>query len=78
MHQIEKIMNIKDLLEGEQRIISHFTDELIGGKLMTMGLKPGCIVEVIRKTNRNRTYYLKSNSNRLAIRENEAATIELK
>ncbi len=71
-------MNIKDLIEGEKRIVSHFTDERIGGKLMCMGLKPGCTVEVVRKTNRNRTYYLKSNSNRLAIRENEAAIIELK
>ena len=71
-------MNIKHLLEGEKRIVSHFTDELIGGKLMCMGLKPGCTVEVIRKTNRNRTYYLKSDSHRLAIRENEAAIIELK
>ena len=72
-------MSIKDLIEGEQRIVSHFTDERIGGKLMCMGLKPGSIVEVVRKTNRNRTYYLKSNSNRLAIRENEAASIiELK
>ncbi len=71
-------MNIKDLIEGESRIISHFTDERIGGKLMCMGLKPGNAVEVVRKTNRSRTYYLKSNSHRLAIRENEAAIIELK
>ena len=71
-------MNIKDLIEGERRIISHFTDERIGGKLMCMGLKPGNTVEVVRKTNRNRTFYLKSNSHRLAIRENEAAIIELK
>ncbi len=71
-------MNIKDLIEGERRIVSHFTDELIGGKLMCMGLKPGSTVEVIRKTNRNRTYYIKSNSHRLAVRENEAAIIELK
>ncbi len=71
-------MNIKDIIEGEQRIVSHFTDERIGGKMLSMGLKPGCIVEVVRKTNRSRTFYLKSNSHRLAIRENEAAIIELK
>ena len=71
-------MNIKDLASGEKRTVSHFNDELIGSKLITMGIKPGSVIEVIRKTNRNRTYYLKANSYRLAIRENEAAAIELK
>ena len=71
-------MNIKDLATGEKRAVSHFNDDLIGSKLMNMGIKPGSIIEVIRKTNRNRTYYLKANSHRLAIRENEAAAVELK
>ena len=71
-------MNIKELAIGEKREVSHFSDELIGSKLITMGIKPGSIIEVIRTTNRKHTYYLKANSHRLAIRENEAAAIELK
>ena len=71
-------MNIKDIAIGEKREVSHFSNDLIGSKLMSMGIKPGSIIEVIRTTNNNKTYYLKANSHRIAIRENEAVAIELK
>lgn len=70
-------MTLVEITENEIRTISHFTDEEIGGKLICMGLKPGSRIQVVRKTTGSQTYYVKTEKNRLAIRANEAAVIEL-
>ena len=70
-------MRITDLRVGEQKIVSCFNCQNIGGKLLCMGVKPGCKITLLRKTNFGKTFYLKINTSRMAIRADEAAMIEL-
>ncbi|MCC6725447.1 MAG: ferrous iron transport protein A [Saprospiraceae bacterium] len=55
--------------------ISHFTDERIAGKLMTMGVLPGSEVKVIRIAPFNGGYYLKVDGINVVVRHNEASSI---
>lgn len=70
-------MTLLDLQKSKKRVVSHFTNQHIGGKLMCMGLKPGSTIQIIRKTKGSQTLYVKANNHRLAIRANEAAVIAL-
>jgi ferrous iron transport protein A len=70
-------MCIKDLKVGEQKTIVSFNRQDIGGKLLSMGIKPGCKVTLLRKTNFDKAFYLKIDASRMAIRSEEAAMIEL-
>ncbi len=70
-------MCIRDLKVGEQKTVACFTCQSIGGKLLCMGVKPGCKVTLLRKTNFDKTFYLKIDASRMAIRSEEAAMIEL-
>jgi len=57
--------------------IARFKDELIAGKLMTMGVLPGSFVKVIRKAPFKGGLYLKIDGYNIALREEEAANIIL-
>ncbi len=57
--------------------IAHFKDDLIAGKLMTMGILPGSMVKVIRKAPFKGGLYLKIDGYNIALREQEAANIVL-
>ncbi|MEM6724982.1 MAG: FeoA family protein [Bacteroidota bacterium] len=58
-------------------IISHFSDELIGAKMMAMGILPGSQIEFIRKSPFGGACYLKIDQQYLAVRIQEAACIVL-
>ncbi len=55
--------------------IAHFKDDLIAGKLMTMGILPGSMVRVIRKAPFKGGLYLKIDGYNIALREQEAENI---
>ena len=64
---------------GESSYIESFTDQRIANKLMSMGLLPGSIIRVIRKTPLGNTFYIKANNHQLlALRKQEAACIVLR
>ena len=69
-------MNVSELKQGEQATVSHFTDPRLEGKLLCLGVKPGCPVQLIRRTSSRSTLYIKVADSRLAIRRREAACIE--
>ena len=71
-------MNVSDLKKGEQRTVSHFTDTRLEGKLLCLGVKPGALIRLIRRTNFSSTLYVKVANSRLAIRKQEAASIVLR
>lgn len=75
-YKIER-MNVKDLTLGQQKTITGCTCETINGKLLCMGVKPGCKVTLLRKTNFDKTFYIKVNESRMAIRADEASKIEI-
>ncbi len=64
---------------GERGVVMSFTDNVLGNKLMSMGLLPGSSVKLIRKTPLGSTFYVKVNDQfYLALRKQEAACIILK
>ena len=71
-------MNLSELEIGQKRIVQSFTDTKMGGKLMTMGMLPGSLVEVIRKAGHGKTFYIKVNGFGMALRKNEAVKILLR
>ncbi|MBK8554347.1 MAG: ferrous iron transport protein A [Lewinellaceae bacterium] len=54
-----------------------FADTALAGKLTAMGLLPGTLVEMVRKAPFGKAYYIKADGVRLALREEEAASILL-
>jgi len=70
-------MKLSDLKIGEKSVVSSFADSKIGSKLMTMGMIPGSLVELVRKASAGRTLYIKVNGYGMAVRKTEAANILL-
>ena len=62
---------------GRSGIIVHFMDNIIAGKLMTMGVLPGSEVRLIRKAPFKGGLYLKIDGGNMVLREKEAETIIL-
>ncbi|MCG8329522.1 MAG: ferrous iron transport protein A [Chitinophagales bacterium] len=69
---------LTDISIGQEEIVARFTNDLIGGKLMAMGLLPGTKVRVIRKAPFGGSWYIKAGNFYLALRKGEAASIVLK
>ena len=59
-------------------VISHFTDNVIASKLMSMGVLPGSVATLIRKSTFGNTLYFEIDNQILALRKEEAACIVLK
>ncbi len=68
---------VTQLKEGSWGKVSRFTDHVMAGKLMTMGVLPGSKVQVVRIAPFNGGYYLKVDGMNLAIRSGEASSIVL-
>ena len=71
-------MRLSELKIGQKRIVESFEDSQMGGKLMTMGMIPGSLIEVVRKASQGKTFYIKVNGYGMALRANEASKILLK
>ncbi|MDG1433789.1 MAG: FeoA family protein [Saprospiraceae bacterium] len=70
-------MKLSDLKIGQKSIVQNFTNTQMGGKLMTMGMLPGSLVELVRKASAGKTFFIKVNGFGMAVRKNEAANILL-
>ncbi|MFK8008060.1 MAG: ferrous iron transport protein A [Saprospiraceae bacterium] len=70
-------MKLSDLKIGQKSIVQNFSDSQMGGKLMTMGMLPGSLIELVRKASAGKTFFIKVNGFGMAVRENEAANILL-
>ena len=70
-------MKLSDLKIGQKSIVQNFTDSQMGGKLMTMGMLPGSLVELVRKASAGKTFFIKVNGFGMAVRKSEAANIVL-
>ncbi len=62
---------------GMQGKIAYFIDDIIAGKLITMGILPGSMVHVVRKAPFKGGIYLKIDGGNIVLRYQEAATIIL-
>lgn len=70
----EAIVNLR---AGSKGVVTHFTNDEMAGKLMSMGMLPGSKVEVIRVAPFKGGFYLKVDGNCMAIRTTEAENIFL-
>ncbi|MDX1913853.1 MAG: FeoA family protein [Saprospiraceae bacterium] len=68
---------IPDLKINESARAIAFDDSALACKLTSMGVLPGSRVEMIRKSPFGNAYYVKADGVRLALREEEAASILL-
>ncbi len=66
---------IPDLKVHESARALAFEDPALAGKLTSMGLLPGTLIEMVRLAPFGRAYYIKADGVRLALREEEAASI---
>jgi ferrous iron transport protein A len=66
---------VTQLKEGNRGRITHFTNERIAGKLMTMGVLPGSSLRVVRIAPFNGGYYLNVDGMNLVVRNDEASNI---
>ncbi len=66
---------VTQLKEGNGGRITHFTNDRIAGKLMTMGVLPGSSLRVVRIAPFNGGYYLKVDGMNLVVRNDEAESI---
>jgi len=68
---------IPDLKIHESARAIAFNNPALAGKLTAMGLLPGSMVEMVRVAPFGHAYYIKADGVRLALREEEAASILL-
>jgi ferrous iron transport protein A len=71
-------MRLADMNLEEEGILAHFEDERLAVKLMAMGVLPGSRVRLIRKDISGKTFYVRVDQMRLAIRKTEAECIVLR
>jgi Fe2+ transport system protein FeoA len=67
--------SVTQMKEGRGGRITHFTDDHIAGKLMTMGVLPGSSLRVVRIALFNGGYYLKVDGMSIVVRSDEASNI---
>ncbi len=67
--------SVVQLKAGNGGRITHFTDDHVAGKLMTMGVMPGSQVRVVRIAPFNGGYYLKVDGMSIVVRNDEASYI---
>lgn len=58
-------------------MVSHFSDNTIGGKLMSMGILPGSSVKILRKAPFGGGCYVKVDNMLIGLRKEEANSIIL-
>ncbi|MBX2891231.1 MAG: ferrous iron transport protein A [Saprospiraceae bacterium] len=68
---------VPDLKQNESALTLAFTDPTLAGKLTAMGVLPGVRIELVRPAPFGEAYYVKVDGVRLALREEEAASILL-
>lgn len=68
---------IPDLKARETAKAFAFSNPALAGKLTAMGVLPGAEIELIRLAPFGKAYYVKVDGIRLALREDEAASILL-
>jgi len=67
--------SVTHLKVGHGGRISHFTNDHVAGKLMTMGVLPGSKLQVMRIAPFNGGYYLKVDGMNIVVRNDEASSI---
>jgi ferrous iron transport protein A len=76
VHTSEKILSCAKV--GVKGVVSHFKDEHVACRLISMGLVPGCTIEILHKAPFGGGWYVKSDCLHIAMRSEEACCIVLR
>ncbi len=63
------------ILEKKEGILSHFKDDFIAQRMMSMGVLPGAKVKLLRSNPRIGSYYILASNRHFAMREEEAKSL---
>lgn len=66
------------LQPGQKAIIDYFIHEDMASKLLDIGVKPGALLELVRRSPFGGSWYVKIDRQRLALRKQELACIVIK
>lgn len=69
--------NITELQVGSTAVISEFSNCHVACKLMAMGLLPGSVISLQRKSPFGGAFYIKSKNHYVALRSHEAQSVLL-
>ena len=72
-----RFRTLPELKINESARTLSFSDPALAGKLTSMGLLPGSRIEMVRPAPFGKAYYIKADGVRMALREEEAASILL-
>ncbi len=68
---------VVDLKIGNSGKITGIKADVLGNKLLELGCLPGSMITLIRTGINQSIFYVKINGNRVALRKNEAAHLEI-
>lgn len=63
---------------GMSGVIERFTNENLAGKLLDVGVRPGSVLRIVRKSPFGRCWYVKIDRHCVALRREELACILIK
>jgi Fe2+ transport system protein FeoA len=72
-----RFRTISDLKANESARAIAFMDPMLASKLTAMGIRPGTLIQMVRAAPFGSTFYVKVDGIRLALRQEEAASIHL-
>lgn len=72
-----RFRNVSELKTLEMARALAFADPALAGKLTSMGVLPGTMIQMVRQAPFGHAYYVKVDGVRLALREEEAVSILL-
>lgn len=69
------LKTLSGVQRGNTAVVSHFGDQTLAGRLISMGVLPGSLVMVMRSAPFGGGMYVKADNLLLALRSEEAGTI---
>ena len=78
MSPTESTRTVAALKRGETGTIADFTDPMLAGKMLSMGIRPGSEVKLVRRGSLGRCCYIKVQRYQFALRTCEADCICLR
>lgn len=74
---LRRYKTVPELKSRESAEAISFVDPALACKLTAMGVRPGAVIEMVRKAPFGKAYYVKVDGIRMALREEEAVSILL-
>ena len=71
----DNLTTLSQLKKGETGVVHHFTNDEMASKLLTMGILPGKMLQLVRRVPFGGGLYIKVECHTIAVREAEAQNI---